>query len=327
MGSRRFLEIGDLGQGRCRIRRGAAAAAGQRNADVGADDLVFAGPLAGNMEAEGRVGQAVATRPAGGDAGALCFATRQFEFVAVFEDGAHPVGFAALDRRRIDNGGRRADRQTGIAAPQVFGGSLLADTGLGELRGRLGQRRLSLDRFEARGVAQLLAALDRLGLLFQQCQLLAPLGAGGTFLEPDKPRFQQLATGLVQRVAMPGFGQCDAGGTQFAVQRSLAGQPYRALNGGVPFVEALVRPCVGAAAALLAAQAKAPFVAARFQAAAIGLFDPNLAAGRLYRRVGKQDAGDDLGGREGAGDSAQKPVPPMPPRSRRIRRFIAVPPR
>ena len=35
--------------------------------------------------------------------------------------------------------------------------------------------------------AQLLAALDRLGLFFQQCQLLAPLGRGGTFLEPDEP--------------------------------------------------------------------------------------------------------------------------------------------
>ena len=96
------------------------------------------------------------------------FTARDAEFVAVFENRFQPFAFAAGNRLRFGDSAWLDKRQAGKTAAQVFAGGGLAGPRLGQLRFGLRQRAFGLDGFEAGGVAELLAALDGLGLSFEQ---------------------------------------------------------------------------------------------------------------------------------------------------------------
>ena len=79
-----FTSAGHIGLGQRGVGTGATGAAGQRDADVSTENLVLARSFAGNLQAYGGVGQAVAAAAAGDDLGAFGVAASEVEFVAVF---------------------------------------------------------------------------------------------------------------------------------------------------------------------------------------------------------------------------------------------------
>ena len=147
---------GRSGLGQRTVDDGAATIAGQRNADVGTHDMVFAAALGRDMETDRRIGDAIPPGPRRRRSVPSALATRQRDFMALTDDAVYPVR-----HRPSIAGGRGACLLVASAAVleatlQLECRVVAAQARLNSLRFRLRLCCFTLHRFEASGVAELL---------------------------------------------------------------------------------------------------------------------------------------------------------------------------